>query len=101
MSRDEEAAQVDVTHNTDAHRFEAEVEGQLSVSYYRRRGDSIEFTHTEVPPPQEGRGIAAALTRASLDYARAEGLTVVPSCPYFAAYIRRHPRYRDLVKNIS
>lgn len=97
MSQDRDAAQIDVKDNREAHRFEAEVEGELSVAYYVRRGDTIEFTHTEVPPSQEGRGIAAALARTALDRVRADGLKVVPSCPYFRAYIKRHPEYRDLV----
>lgn len=97
MSESKDAAEVAVTDNREAHRFESEFEGQLSVAYYRRRGDTIEFTHTEVPPAQEGRGIAAALARAALDQARAEGLEVIPSCPYFASYIKRHPEYRDLL----
>jgi hypothetical protein len=37
------------------------------------------------------------LARAALDTARADGLEVVPLCPYVAAYIRRHQEYLPLV----
>jgi uncharacterized protein len=31
-----------------------------------------------------------------LDIARAQGLKVVPICPFAKAYIERHPEYADL-----
>jgi uncharacterized protein len=78
-------------------RFETMVDGHRAVLDYRRQGDSVHMTHVGVPAPIEGRGIAAALTRAALDWARAERLPVVPRCPYVAGWIDRHPEYRALV----
>ncbi len=87
-----------IVHNEDQHRFEAAVEGGLAKAEYQRaKGDLVVFTHTEVPVPAEGQGIGAALARTALDWARAEGLTVMPLCPFIAAYIRDHGEYRDLV----
>ena len=86
-----------VTHRPEASRFEAEVPGGPALCVYRRQGDVLLLTHTEVPPALEGRGIAAALVRASLDWARAEGLRVRPLCSYVAAYMRRHPESHDLL----
>jgi len=53
--------------------------------------------HTEVPDAIEGRGVGSALARTALNDARANGLTVVPSCPFVSAYIKRHPAYLDIV----
>ena len=50
-----------------------------------------------MPEQLEGRGIASKLAKTALDYSRAEGLTVVPLCPFIASYIERHPEYADLV----
>ncbi len=88
---------VAVTHNEETHRFEARVENLTSLLTYRRTGDRITFLHTEVPPSLERHGLAAKLTRAALDFARAEHLRVVPLCPYVADYIRKHAEYQDLV----
>jgi predicted GNAT family acetyltransferase len=44
-----------------------------------------------------GRGIASALVQAAMEVARAEGWKVVPACSYAAAWMRRHPEYRDLL----
>jgi len=88
---------ITVRNNEDAQRYEAEVAGQVAFTQYQRAGDSIIFTHTEVPAALEGHGIAAKLARTALDDAAAHGLTVVPLCPYIASYIRRHQEYLPLV----
>lgn len=53
--------------------------------------------HTGVRDRYEGQGLASQLARRALDDARAEGLLVVPLCPYVAGFIARHPEDRDLV----
>ena len=69
----------------------------LGVAEYQRRGDEIRFTHTEVDPSAGESGLGSKLVRAALDDVRAQGLAVVPSCPFIAGYIERHPEYEDLV----
>ena len=86
-----------VVDNAAAQRYEADVQGVLALIDYRRTGDRIVLTHAEVPAEFEGQGIASKLARVALDDARAQGLAVIPRCPFVAAYIRRHPAYRDLV----
>jgi len=88
---------VTVINNEEARRFEARVDGHLALIAYRRFPGKIVFDHTEVPAPLEGEGLAARLTRAALDYARANHLRVVSLCPFVSSYIRRHPEVQDLV----
>jgi uncharacterized protein len=90
-----------VKNNEAAHRFELEAEGRTAVSEYRRRNGTIVFTHTEVPLQLEGKGIGNALAKSALDYARSEGLRVIPRCRFIAAFIKRHPEYQDLVEEKS
>jgi uncharacterized protein len=89
---------VQVTHNEQASRFEATVQGQLSMAAYVRRGDVLVFNHTEVPPALRHHGIATALARAGLDHARSEGLGVDPKCPFIAKFIERNPESAPLVR---
>ncbi len=86
-----------VEHHPERSCFEAVVDGRRSVCAYRRHGDVLLMTHTEVPPELQGRGIAAALVQAALAWARTEGLRVRPLCSYVAAYMRRHPDTRALL----
>jgi uncharacterized protein len=92
-----EHRQVIVRNNPEDGQYEAEVDGGLALAAYQLRGDTITFTHTEVPEELEGLGIAGQVVRFALDDARARGLKVVPRCPYVAGFIRRHPEYQDLV----
>ena len=85
-----------VRDNTQQHRFELDVEGQIAYSEYRRTDGLLTVMHTEVPKALEGRGIGSALARGLLDIARAEGLKVKPLCPFVRAYMDRHPEYADL-----
>jgi predicted GNAT family acetyltransferase len=86
-----------IAHRPEASRFEASFDGGLGLCVYRREGDLLLLTHTEVAAALEGRGIAAALVRATLDEARREGLRVRPLCSDVAAYMRRHPETQDLL----
>jgi len=88
---------VQVRHNREEHRFEVDLGDTTALATYRRRGHTIIFPHTEVPKQHEGRGIGTMLVKAGLDYAREEGLKVVPVCPFFASYMKRHPEVHDLL----
>jgi uncharacterized protein len=92
-----QSSTVEVRHNVAAHRFEAEVDGGMSVADYVLRDGEMVMTHTYTPPELRGRGIAEKLVRAALDYARAERLRVVPACSYVDIFIQRHPEYQSLV----
>lgn len=88
----------DVVRNDAQHRFEIHQDGQLAQLTYDESGDEIALVHTEVPPSLEGDGYGSALAQAALEYARAEHLRVIPSCPFVAAYIQKHPQYQDLTR---
>ena len=65
---------------------------------YRPAGDSVIVAHTEVDEGHEGEGLAGLLVREALESIRASGKTVIPTCSFTAAYIRRHPEFVDLVE---
>jgi len=82
----------------DRSRFEIRVEREIAgVAEYRRRPGLIAFTHTQLDPRFEGRGLASALIRTALSEARADGVAVLPFCPFVRGYIARHTEYLDLV----
>ena len=88
-----------VTNNERTHRFEIEEGDSTAFLSYRHVGNSIALDHTEVPPELEGRGIASKLTRSALEFAREQGLQVVPICPYVSKYLRKHSEYLDLLSD--
>ncbi len=96
MATDPDA--LNIINNEAKHRFEAEVGGQTAVLEYTRATGLMVYNHTEVPRDLEGQGIASQLAKTALDFARENALEVMPLCPYVAAYIRRHPEYRDVLR---
>jgi uncharacterized protein len=86
-----------IEHLPEQGRFQAVVDGRPCVADYRLIGGVMQMTHTEVHPSLEGRGIAAELVAAALQYARANGLKVAPLCGFVRTYMRRHPRTHDLL----
>ncbi|MEO3786010.1 GNAT family N-acetyltransferase [Actinocorallia sp. B10E7] len=84
--------------NREAHRFELFLEDELAgfIDYKRTRA-GLSFLHAEIDPRFGGRGLGSALVRGGLDAARAQGLPVLPFCPFVRRYIQRHPEYLELV----
>lgn len=92
---------VEVRHEPEQHRYAAYLDGALGgfAAYVLREDPArIVFTHTEVDPAFEGRGVGSAIARGALDDVRATGeRSVVPQCPFIAGWIEKHPDYADLV----
>lgn len=88
--------ELEVLHNETAKRFEVTVEGQLALIQYVRAGERLVFTHTEVPEPLEGRGIAKRMATVALDYAKDNGLWVQALCPFMARFLHDHPEYEPI-----
>jgi predicted GNAT family acetyltransferase len=86
-----------VRDNTQSHRFELEIDDHVAKAWYRRQGNVVTFTHTEVPEELGGKGVGSRLAKGALDKVRAAGERVVAVCPFIAAYIKRHREYADLL----
>ena len=89
---------LEVLHNPTEKRFEIWIDGQLAKLDYILDGSTIIMTHVGVHPDHRGKGIAGKITQSALEYAKEKSLRVIPMCPYVAAYIRRHPKYAELMK---
>ena len=87
----------DMKDNPARSRFEMTMGDSTAFVEYRRAGDRIALLHTEVPEALSGQGVGSKLVRGTLDVLRAEGVKVVPRCGFVAAYVERHPEYRDLM----
>jgi predicted GNAT family acetyltransferase len=87
----------EVRDNPDARRFEIHIGDAVAIAEYRLVQGGIMFTHTEVPEALGGRGLGSTLIRAGLKSARERGLKVLPVCPFFAEYFRKHAEERDIL----
>jgi predicted GNAT family acetyltransferase len=87
-----------VVRNDDARRFELTRPEGTAELVYRRNGERLVLVHTGVPDALAGQGIGGLLVRAAVDHARADGLTVVPTCPFARDWLERHP---DVAEQIT
>lgn len=87
-----------VIDNPSRHRFEIDLgDGEFAFAAYNLLPEAIRFYHTVVPESHGGRGLGTALIKAGLAAARERGLKVIPTCPFFRAYLKKHPEEQDLV----
>lgn len=84
-----------VRHNAAQHRYELDTDHGVALAVYHEQGDRMVFTHTEVPPADEGRGFASRLVKEALTDAQRRGFKIVPACSFVVAYVRRHPEFDD------
>ena len=84
-----------INHDAESRKFWTEVEGHRAELDYTLVGSIMSITHTRVPAPIGGRGVAAELMRAALSAARDREWRVDPACSYAAAYMRRHAQDAD------
>ena len=90
------------------HEIAREVEGAKGRYVIRKDGEEAELTysissptliiadHTGVPDSFRGTGAGAALVQRLVDDARAEGVKIVPLCPFVNAQRARHPDWADV-----
>ena len=79
-----------VVHNEQAQCFEMFVDGHRAHLDYRQLDEqTLDYCHTFVPNELRGKGLAAIVTAAALDYAREHGFAVRPSCSYVEVFMKR------------
>ena len=89
---------MNVEHVADQRRFQIRLSDGAAVLDYRVHEPRVmELTHTFVPSSARGKGVAAALVKGGLDYARANNFRVIPSCWYAEKFFSTHAEYADLL----
>lgn len=87
----------DIRDNTEAHRYELPVGEELAVVVYNLSGQNLMITETLVPEALEGQGIASRLAKHVIADSRSRYLLILPVCPFFSAYLQKHPEHADVV----
>jgi uncharacterized protein len=90
---------IEIIHQPEKNRFVAFVDGHECVLGYRITMDPKvwDYNHTYVAPELRGRQIAEQITRFAMDYARSNGLKIIPGCPYVERFVGLFPEYLDIV----
>ena len=92
----EDGSSVRVFHEASKACFTVSADPDPAVLEYALKDGTMVIHRTFVPETLRGMGIAGILTKAALEYARAEDLKVVPACSYVDVYMKRHKEWADL-----
>jgi uncharacterized protein len=87
----------EIHDNAEVKRYELPVDGEVAVVTYNLSPPNLMITETLVPERLEGQGIASRLAKHVLADAKARDLLILPVCPFFSAYLKKHPEHADVV----
>jgi hypothetical protein len=85
----------DVVHVPERSRFEVREGGDVAVLTYELRDDgdgrAVAFLHTVVPESMGGQGVGGRLAETGIGWAKEQGRTVVPLCPFVRSWLEKNP----------
>ncbi|SFU18795.1 N-acetyltransferase [Pseudomonas marincola] len=91
-------SRITVSHNPAHQRFEVDFgDGASGQLIYRKEGQTLYLTHTEVPANRRGEGLGAILMEHCLEAIEKLGYKVVPVCSYTRVYLIRAKRWAHLL----
>lgn len=85
---------ISISENKEKNRFETTLEGKTAFVDYKRKGDVLYLTHTEVPKDLGGKGVGSSLVKFALEAAKNEDKKVISHCSFVSGYIERHPEFK-------
>lgn len=68
------------------------------MTYSKLGSKQIIIDHTEVSDEMRGQDIGKALVKSGVQYARDQGLKIIPLCPFAKAIIEKNPELQDVLK---
>jgi len=87
-----------VIHEKENERFIIYIECKEVYVEYTMAGNEIKLYHTFTDPALRGKGLAAQVVRAALEFAKESKMKVIPTCSYVRAFIAKNDEYKELVK---
>lgn len=78
--------------------FQITIDGteQGRMTFVYAGTDKIIIDHTEVRPGNEGKGLGKKMVTAAVEMARANGLKILPLCPFAKAVFDKTPEFNDV-----
>jgi predicted GNAT family acetyltransferase len=71
---------------------------QAELTFSKLGDKTIIADHTGVPDRYRGQGVGLMLVERMVEDARANGITIVPLCPFVRAMYEKHPEWSDVMQ---
>jgi len=80
--------------------FFIEKEGNVvaKMTYSKLGNTQMIVDHTEVSDDMRGEDLGKALVKAGVEYAREQGLKIIPLCPFAKSVIEKDPDLQDVLR---
>jgi predicted GNAT family acetyltransferase len=90
---------IEIRDEREVGRYTAYLDGRrIGYATWVKVHDTVVLPHAEVAPAWERQGIGSMLARRAFEDARADGLAVLPLCPFMKRWAELHPEFRDIVR---
>jgi len=86
-----------VIHEKENERFVIFIDDKEAFVEYNIGKGELNLYHTHTDPELRGKGLAAQVVRAALEYIKENNLKVIPTCSYVRAFIKKNDEYEELV----
>ena len=86
-----------VIHEKENERFVIYLDGSGVFVEYSLDDININLHHTYTHPELRGKGLAAHVVRAALEFAKENNMKVIPTCSYVQAFLGKNEEYKELV----
>lgn len=83
-------------HNTDECKYEYHIDGHIAYITYDDQDGHMHLTHTIVPDPLAGKGLARMLLEDVLNEIKKENKKAVAKCSYIVKYQEKNPEANDI-----
>ncbi|MBK9097039.1 MAG: N-acetyltransferase [bacterium] len=88
-----------VIHEKENERFVIYTEGNEVYVEYTMRNNEMNLYHTYTHPALRGKGLAALVVKAALEFVKENNLKVIPTCSYTQAFLAKNDEYKSLVSD--
>lgn len=75
------------------------INGKKAVLNYQIEEKKMDLFHTFTDPELRGQGLAEKLTEAAFEFAKKNGLRIIPTCDYVRDYFL--PKHKELDKIVE
>jgi predicted GNAT family acetyltransferase len=79
--------------------FHIDIDGkeEAKMTFVFAGEDKFIINHTEVNPGNEGKGFGKQMVAKAVEYARENGIKIIPLCPFAKSIFDKVPEFRDVL----
>ncbi len=94
----EEGEVFEVQHDPIGQKFFIPLGNTEAILAYTQINNILDIHHAAVPDPYQGKGLAEKMAVFAFEYAKKNGLKIIPTCEYLQEkFLPKHPDYRNIV----